>query len=113
MEVEMIDFHNCRRLRSEGKNMGKRTQDSRGFTLIAALLLTLLLSALTVGLLYTVTDEQRMSGNELEGNIPYYGVESFIDNLPPHLSLLYQSSQTPYAASIQALAGPANYPTAI
>ena len=109
----MIDFHNCRRLRSEGKNMGKRTQDSRGFTLIAALLLTLLLSALAVGLLYTVTNEQRMGGNDLEGNIAYYGAESGIENLTAQLSLLYQSSQTPDAASIQALAGPANYPTAI
>jgi len=113
MDVEMIDFLNCRRLRSEGKNMGKRTPDSRGFTLIAALLLTLLLSALAVGLLYTVTNEQRMGGNDLEGNIAYYGAESGIENLTAQLSLLYQSSQTPDAASIQALAGPANYPTAI
>ena len=102
MDVEMIDFLNCRRLRSEGKNMGKRTQDSRGFTLIAALLLTLLLSALAVGLLYTVTDEQRMSGNDLEGNIAYYGAESGIENLTAQLSLLYQSSQTPTAAAITA-----------
>jgi Tfp pilus assembly protein PilX len=113
MEVEMIDLLNCRRLRSEGKNMGKRTQDSRGFTLIAALLLTLLLSALAVGLLYTVNNEQRMGGNDLEGNVAYYAAESGIENLTAQLSLLYQSSQTPDAASIQALAGPANYPTAI
>jgi Tfp pilus assembly protein PilX len=40
------------RLRLEGENMRKNTRDSRGFTLIAALLLTLLLSAMAVGLLY-------------------------------------------------------------
>ena len=49
--------------------MGKRTGDSRGFTLIAALLLTLLLSAMAVGLMYLVSNEQRMGNNDLEGNI--------------------------------------------
>ncbi|HXO32038.1 MAG TPA: PilX N-terminal domain-containing pilus assembly protein [Candidatus Acidoferrales bacterium] len=93
--------------------MRKRRQDSRGFTLIAALLLTLLLSALAVGLLYMVTNEQRMGGNDLEGNMAYYGAESGIENLTAQLSQLYQSSQTPDAASILALTSPANYPTAI
>jgi Tfp pilus assembly protein PilX len=93
--------------------MRKRRQDSRGFTLIAALLLTLLLSALAVGLLYMVSNEQRMGGNDLEGNMAYYGAESGIENLTAQLSQLYQSSQTPDAASIQALTSPANYPTAI
>src|ERR1700733_7686972 len=111
MDVEMIDFLNCRRLRSEGKNMGKRTQDSRGFTLIAALLLTLLLSALAVGLLYTVTNEQRMGGNDLESNLAFYGAESGMENLTSQLSLLYQSSQTPTAAAITALASSTNWPT--
>src|SRR5580692_7423988 len=108
MNVEMIDFLNCRRLRSEGKNMGKRTQDSRGFTLIAALLLTLLLSAMAVGLLYLVNNEQRMGGNDLEGNLAYYGAESGIENLTAQLSQLYQSSQSPNAASINALVNASN-----
>jgi hypothetical protein len=102
-----------RGLKFEGENMRKSKRDSRGFTLIAALLLTLLLSALCVGLLYLVSNEQRMGGNDLEGNLAYYGAESGIENLTAQLSLLYQSSQTPTAASITALAGPANYPTAV
>ena len=93
--------------------MGKRSRDSRGFTLIAALLLTLLLSALAVGLLYMVSNEQRMGGNDLEGNLAYYGAESGLENLTAQLSGLYQQSQTPDAASITALAGPTYYPTAI
>jgi Tfp pilus assembly protein PilX len=93
--------------------MNKRKRDSRGFTLIAALLLTLLLSAMAVGLLYLVNNEQRMGGNDLEGNLAYYGAESGIENLTAQLSQLYQSSQSPNAASITALTTPANYPTAI
>src|SRR5580700_5016231 len=101
------------RLTLEGENMGKSTRDSRGFTLVAALLLTVLLSAVAVGLLYMVSNEQRMGGNDLEGNLAYYGAESGIENLTAQLSQLYQTSQTPDAASITALTNPANYPTAI
>ncbi|MGB8583262.1 MAG: PilX N-terminal domain-containing pilus assembly protein, partial [Candidatus Sulfotelmatobacter sp.] len=93
--------------------MNKRRRDSRGFTLIAALLLTVLLSAMAVGLLYLVNNEQRMGGNDLEGNLAYYGAESGIENLTAQISQLYQSSQTPTAASLTALASPANYPTAV
>jgi hypothetical protein len=96
-----------------GKNMGKSKRDSRGFTLIAALLLTVLLSAVAVGLLYMVSNEQRMGGNDLEGNLAYYGAESGIENLTAQISQLYQTSQTPNAAAITALTNPANYPTAI
>ena len=78
-----------------GKDMNNRRRDSRGFTLIAALLLTLLLSAMAIGLLYLVNNEQRMGGNDLEGNLAYYGAESGIENLTAQISQLYQTSQTP------------------
>jgi len=97
----------------ERGNMGKHKRDSRGFTLIAALLLTLLLSAMAVGLLYLVSNEQRMGGNDLEGNLAYYGAESGIENLTAQLSQLYQTSQTPNVTSLCGLVSAANYPTAI
>ena len=61
--------------------MGKARKDSRGFTLIAALLLTVLLSGVAVGLLYMVNNEQHMGGNDLEGNVAYYGAEAGMENL--------------------------------
>src|SRR5207302_1236688 len=97
----------------EGKNMGKRTRDSRGFTLIAALLLTVLLSGVAVGLLYMVSNETRMGGNDQEGSVAYFGAEAGIENLTSQISQLYQTSQTPNSAAITALVNPANYPTAI
>jgi Tfp pilus assembly protein PilX len=97
----------------KGRNMGKRKRDSRGFTLIAALLLTILLSGIAVGLMYMVSNEIRMGGNDLEGNLAYYGAEAGIENLTAQLSQLYQTSQTPNAAAITALTGAANYPTTI
>jgi Tfp pilus assembly protein PilX len=109
----MINSRKFGCLQFEGESMGKRTRDSRGFTLIAALLLTVLLSAMAVGLLYLVSNEQRMGGNDLESNLAYYGAESGIENLTAQLSQLYQTSSTPTAASITALAAPANYPTMV
>src|ERR1017187_1023272 len=91
--------------------MNKRRWDSRGFTLIAALLLTLVMSALAVGLLYLVSNEQRMGSNDLEGNEAYSGAEAGIETLTAQLSVLYQTSSTPNAAAITALAAPANWPT--
>jgi hypothetical protein len=93
--------------------MGKSRRDSRGFTLIAALLLTVLLSGIAVGLLYMVSNEERMGGNDLEGSLAFYGAESGIENLTAQLSQLYQTSQTPTAAAITALTVPANYPTMV
>src|SRR5208282_5084024 len=93
--------------------MGKSTRDSRGFTLIAALLLTVLLSAVAVGLLYMVSNEQRMGGNDLEGSLASYGAESGIENLTAQLAQLYQSSLTPNAAAITALTASANFPTLV
>ncbi len=95
-----------------GETMGMNKRE-RGFTLIAALLLTILLSGIAVGLLYTVSNESRMGGNELEGNLAFYGAEAGMENLTAQLSSLYQTSQTPTAASITALAAPANWPTTI
>ena len=95
------------------RTMHMSQRNSRGFTLIAALLLTILLSGVAVGLLYMVSNEARMGGNDLEGNLAYYGAEAGIENLTSELSQLYQTSQTPNAASITALTSPANYPTMV
>src|SRR5580692_7693925 len=93
--------------------MDKSHQNSRGFTLIAALLLTVLLSGVAVGLLFMVSNEARMGGNDLEGNLAYYGAEAGIENLTSELSQLYQTTQIPTAASITALTNPANFPTMV
>src|SRR5215469_3446937 len=93
--------------------MGMSHNNSRGFTLIAALLLTVLLSGVAVGLLYMVSNEARMGGNDLEGNLAYYGAEAGIENLTSQLSQLYQQSQSPNAASLNALVSPVNYPTTV
>lgn len=91
--------------------MSKNQDRSRGFTLIAALLLTILLSGVAVGLLYMVGNEARMGGNDLEGRMSYYAAEAGMENLTALLSQAYTTSQSPNVATLQALTNSSNYPT--
>src|SRR5690349_15492580 len=91
--------------------MVSKQNRSQGFTLIAALMLTILLSGIAVGVLYMVSNEARMGGNDLEGNLAFYAAEAGIENETALLSQTYQSSQAPNAAAIAAITDPSNYPT--
>jgi Tfp pilus assembly protein PilX len=94
-------------LGQEFKQMGQKKNGSDGFTLIAALLIMVLLSGVAAGLLYLVTNESRMSGNDLESNLAYYGAESGMEKLTTDLSSLYSQYMVPTNAQIQNLV---NYP---
>lgn len=83
--------------------MVQRKHSSQGFTLIAALLIMVLLSGVAAGLLFMVTNESRMGGNDLEANRAYYGAESGMEKLTADLSALYQQYQVPSNAQIQNL----------
>jgi len=63
--------------------MGRKPQRrSKGFTLVAALLLLLLLSGVAVGLMYMVNGESRAGGSDMNYNIAYYAAESGMEKLP-------------------------------
>jgi Tfp pilus assembly protein PilX len=91
---------------AQGKN------SSKGFTLIAALLIMVLLSGVAAGLLFMVTNEARMGGNDMESNLAFYGAESGMEKLTSDLSSLYSQFQVPTNAQIQNLAATVNNPTA-
>ena len=83
--------------------MGQERNRSLGFTLIAALLILVLLSGVSVGLLFIVTNESRIGGNDLEANLAYYGAESGMEKLTSDLSALYTQYQAPKNDKIQNL----------
>jgi Tfp pilus assembly protein PilX len=83
--------------------MRQRKNSSLGFTLIAALLILVLLSGVAAGLLFLVSNESRMGGNDLESNLAYYGAESGMEKLTADLSALYAQSFNPSNAQIQNL----------
>lgn len=87
--------------------MGEAKQNSLGFTLIAALIILVLLSGVAAGILFLVTNESHMGGNDLENNLAFYGAESGMEKLTADLSALYGQSMSPTNAQIQNLI---NYP---
>ncbi len=79
----------------ESKNMCRTKGRSRGFTLVASLLVLLLLSAIAISLLFMVHGAGKVGGNDLETNQAYYGAESGMELLTANLAALYQQSQAP------------------
>ena len=68
---------------------------SRGFTLVASLLVLALLSGIAIRLLFMVQGAGQVGGNDLETNQAYYGAESGMELLTANLAALYQQSQSP------------------
>ena len=87
--------------------MGQAKENSLGFTLIAALIILCLLSGVAAGILFLVTNESHMGGNDLENNLAFYGAESGMEKLTADLASLYGQSMSPTNAQIQNLI---NYP---
>ena len=76
---------------------------SRGFTLIAALLLLLLLSGIAIGLMMMVNTETRVGGTDLQNNVAYHSAEGGIEKMSADLAAAFQNAQSPKAQQICAL----------
>ena len=81
----------------------------RGFTLIAALLLLLLLAGFSIGLLLMVNTEQRVGGQDLNNNYTYHAAEGAMEKTSSDLGNMFKNIQAPTASQICALSN--NYPT--
>jgi len=75
----------------------------RGFALISALLLLILLSALGVALLYKVNYEQKVQNTNSQNNVAYYGAEAAMEKMMADLDNLYGSQASPGWCDIQNL----------
>jgi Tfp pilus assembly protein PilX len=82
---------------------------SRGFTLIASLLLTLLLSGFAVALLMMVNTEQKVGAADLSNNYTYRAAEGAMEKMTSDLASTFQNIQAPTAAQICAVSN--NPPT--
>jgi hypothetical protein len=92
--------------------MDCKKMSTRGFTLIASLLMLLLLSGIAIGLLMMVNTETRVGGNDLENNLAYHAAEGAIEKMTSDLASQFQNVQAPTAANITALSAlrPTNDP---
>src|ERR1039458_3612763 len=82
---------------------------SRGFTLIASLLLMLLLSGVAVALLMMVNTEQKVGAADLSNNYTYRAAEGAMEKMTSDLANTFQNIQAPTAAEICAVSN--NPPT--
>ena len=75
-----------------------------GFALIAVLLLLVLVSAISVGLVLMVQSERKINGSDLESNTSYYAAEAAMEKMTNDLADLYHTQQAPTALQITGLA---------
>ncbi len=73
---------------------------SKGFTLIASLLLLLLLSGIAIGLMMMVNTEGKVGGTNLQNNAAFHSAEGGIEKMTSDLATTFQNAQAPTAAQI-------------
>jgi type II secretory pathway pseudopilin PulG len=85
---------------------GKRSR-LRGFTLVASLLLLLLMTGISIGLMMMVQTEGRAGNNDIENSLAYRGAEGAIENMTSSLAGAFQNIQSPQASDITSLSAQA------
>src|SRR5277367_2747810 len=95
----------------ESDDMGSNGMKSarlhtKGFTLIASLLLLLLLSGIGIGLMLMVNTEGKVGGTDLQNNLAYHAAEGGIEKMASDLATTFQNAQSPHTNQICGVGGP-------
>src|ERR1017187_79165 len=80
---------------------------TKGFTLIASLLLLLLLSGIAIGLMMMVNTEGKVGGSDLQNNASFRSAEGGIEKMTSDLATVFKSAQSPNVGQICGVGGPA------
>ena len=83
---------------------------TKGFTLIASLLMLLMLSGIAIGLMMMVNTEGKVGGTDLQNNVAYHAAEGGIEKMYSDLSTVFQTSQAPTPSQICGVGSAANEP---
>jgi Tfp pilus assembly protein PilX len=89
------------------------TRHTKGFTLIASLLMLLLLSGIAIGLLMMVNTEGRVGGTDLQNNLAFHAAEGGIEKMYSDLAAVFQNTQAPSASAICNVGLAANQPSMV
>lgn len=83
---------------------------SRGFTLIATLLLLLLMSGIAIGMLMMVSTEAKVGTQDVQNNGTFHAAEGAIEKMTSDLANVFQNIQSPSVSEITGLSAlaPAN-----
>jgi Tfp pilus assembly protein PilX len=76
---------------------------SRGFTLIASMLMMLLLSGIAIGLMMMVNTEGKVGSADLQNNAAYHSAEGGIEQMTSDLAAMFKTVQAPNPSDICAL----------
>src|SRR6202049_2880418 len=87
--------------------MLSRKLGSRGFTLIASLMLLLIMSGVAIGLLMMVNTESKVGGQDVQNNLAFHAAEGGIEHMTSDLANMFQNIESPTAAQIAALSADA------
>src|ERR1700722_9322666 len=79
---------------------------SRGFTLVASLLMLVLLSGIAIGLMMMVNTEGKVGGTDLQNNLAFHAAEGGMEKMYSDLSTVFRSTQSPSASQICGVSGP-------
>ncbi len=89
-----------------------RIMKTKGFTLIATLLMLLLLSGIAIGLMMMVNTEGKVGGTDLQNNAAYHSAEGGIEKMTSDLAATFNNALSPTSAQICNLGQPTtNGPT--
>ena len=75
---------------------------TKGFTLIAALLM-LLLSGIAIGMMMMVNTEGKVGGTDLRNDVAFHAAEGGIETMYSNLALVFQNTMAPTAGQICAV----------
>ena len=95
---------------SYGMKSARLHTQSRGFTLIASLLMLLLLSGIAIGLMMMVSTEGKVGGTDLQNNVAFHAAEGGIEKMASDLNNVIQNVQVASALSICNVGTAANEP---
>jgi len=90
--------------------MIKSKHDSRGFTLVATLLLLLLMSGIAIAMLMMVNTEVKVGTQDLQNNATFHASEGAIEQMTANLANTFQNIESPKVSDITGLSSlaPAN-----
>ncbi len=87
--------------------------DTKGFTLIASLLMLLLLSGIAIGLMMMVNTEGKVGGTDLQNDRAFHAAEGGIEKMSADLNSTFQNAQAPTASQICAVGGASYQPSMV
>lgn len=110
-----MDFMKAKKINNSGKSpaMNHAGLRSRGFALLACLLLVLLMSAISIGLLMMVSSEGKAGGYDTQNNKAYHATEGAIEKMTTDLANAFTTIQAPQPSDITGLSvlAPPSTPT--